>query len=106
MDEVISIKTFSQLAAVGGIELTADEAEDLRGEINRQMRVIRQLEAIPLEDHIRPVIRGNPYPEGVRCELREDIPLPFGNSDGIIAQAPSVRDRCIVSPDVPHQRIG
>ncbi len=106
MEEVISKKTFAQLAAVGGIELTAGEAEDLRGEMNRQMRVIRQLEAIPLEEHITPVIHGNPYPEAVRCGLREDIPRPFGNSDGIIAQAPSVRDRCFVSPDVQHQRIG
>ncbi len=106
MDEVIDKNNFAALAAAGGISLTADEAENLREEINRQMCVIRQLDVIPLEDHIRPVTHGNPYPEAVRCELREDINYSFENKGGIIAQAPVTRNGYIVSPDVPHQKIG
>ncbi len=106
MDEIIDKKTFAELAAAGGIELTAGEAEDLRCEMNRQMNVIRQLEAIPLDDEIRPVVQGNPYPADIRCALREDIPCPFDRSAEIIAQAPLSRDGFIISPDVPHQKIG
>ncbi len=106
MDEVIDKRTFETLAAAGGIELTAAEAEDLRREINRQMSVIRQLEAIPLDDDIRPVVHGNPYPEAVRCGLREDIICPFENISGIIGQAPTARDGYFISPDIEHRKIG
>ena len=83
-----------------------EEAESLRFEMNRQMDVIRQLEAIPLEEKVRPVIHGNPYPQEIRCELRDDIMKPFANSDAIIGEAPLSRDGYIVSPDVAHQKIG
>ncbi len=106
MNEVIDKRTFASLMATGGIELSKSEAENLRRELNRQMSVIRQLEAIPLDDDIHPVIHGNPYPEVIRCGLREDIPCPFENSPAIIAQAPVSRDGFIISPDIPHQKIG
>lgn len=106
MDEIIDAKTFAELAAVGALDLTAGESELLRREMNRQMSVISQLDVVPLNDDLQPVVHGNPYPSEIRCGLREDIPQPFENSAGIIAQAPVTRDGFIVSPDVPHQRIG
>ena len=106
MQEVISKEIFNELVRTGRIGLAPDEAESLRFEMNRQMDVIRQLEAIPLEETVNPVIHGNPYPKAIRCELREDIVKPFENSSAIIFEAPLSHDGYIVSPDVVHQKIG
>ena len=106
LSEVIGCELFDELARTGGITLSPEEAEDLREEMNRQMQIIRQLEAIPLDDRICPVIHGNPFPAEVRCGLREDEWIPFPDPRAIPGQAPVSRDGYFVSPDVPHQKIG
>ena len=106
MEEVIGKEMFEELARTGEIRMEPGEAEEIRREMNRQMSVIRQLEGIPLGDHLTPVVHGNPYPREIRCGLREDIPVLFDNAAEIIAQAPRRQDGYIVSPDVEHQRIG
>lgn len=106
MQEMIDKAVFIELVRTGRIGLYPEEAESLRLEMNRQMDVIRQLEAIPLEETVDPVIRGNPYPKTIRCELREDVIRPFDNAPAIISAAPLSHDRYIVSPDISHYRIG
>ena len=106
MDEVIGKELFDELARTGGLSLSAEESRDLRDEMNRQMEIIRRLEAIPLDAHLKPVIHGNPYPQDIRCGLREDDQIPFPDPADIIGQAPLSREGYIVSPDVPHQKIG
>ena len=61
-EQMISKEIFETLAKTAAIALSNDEAEKLREEMNRQMDVIRQLEAIPVDETIEPVIHGNPYP--------------------------------------------
>ena len=104
--EGISKALFAELVQTAAFVPGPDEAEALRTELNRQMDIIRQLEAIPLDEKLSPVIHGNPYPEEICCELRPDTWNPFGNPEEIIQQAPVSKDGCIVSPDVQHQRIG
>lgn len=106
MQEVIDKETFNELVRTGRIGLDPEEAESLRLQMNRQMDIIRQLEAIPLEETVRPVIHGNPYPKAIRCELREDIVRPFDDVSAIINAVPLSRDGYIISPDVNHQKIG
>lgn len=106
MDEVIGKELFDELAQTGGIRLSSGEAEDLREEMNRQMQIIRQLEAIPLDDQVRPVVHGNPFPPEVRCGLREDEWIRFSDPAAILGQAPASRDGYFISPDVLHQKIG
>ena len=103
MDDVISKELFDELDKTAMIGLSPEERESLRAEMNRQMAVIRLLETIPLDENIRPVIHGNPYPEDIRAGLREDVPVPFEDAAAIIAGAPRSREGYIVSPDVPHQ---
>lgn len=106
MEEVITKEMFEEFTQVAEVELTPEEAESIRAKMNEQMNVIRELEAIPLEEGVPPVIHGNPYPEIIRAELREDVPIPFENPADIIAQAPRSQDGYIISPDVPHQKLG
>ena len=105
-ESVITKEAFSALARTAAIELSEEEAEQLRAEMNRQMGIIRQLETIPLDEELAPVIHGNPYPAEIRCELRADEVIPFHNAAEIPTQAPRSKDGYFVSPDVPHQRIG
>ena len=105
-ESVITKADFAALTRTAAINLSDEEAEQLRMEMNRQMGIIRQLESIPLEEGLAPVIHGNPYPEEIRCELRVDEIHPFDNAARILTQAPRSKDGYFVSPDVPHQRIG
>lgn len=103
--EEITRKKFDELVAVGEIELTPSEAEQLFHEMNAQMKIFEQLEAIPA-DALSPMIYGDRCPDQEFSELREDHPSAFENAVGIIAQAPRSRGGYIVSPDLAHQKLG
>ncbi len=105
MTESVSRDMFASLTRTAALDLNPDEAERLRGEMNRQMAVIRRLEAIPLEDDLTPAVHGNPYPESIRAGLREDIPQAFENREGILEAVPRVKDGYIVSPDLSHRKL-
>lgn len=105
MTETITRVMFASLARTAAMALTPDEAEHLRAEMNRQMEIIRRLESIRLDDSLTPAVHGNPYPEDIRAELRDDTPIPFENRGGIIDQVPHVKDGYIVSPDLKHKRL-
>lgn len=105
-EETITIEMFNEFVQVAELELTPEEAVSIRAKMNEQLVIIHELESIPLEDDLPPVIHGNPYPREIQAPLREDIWTPFENSQGIIDQAPRSQDGYIVSPDVPHQKLG
>ena len=104
-EQLAALPIFKRLVQTAALKLSADEAAQLLADLNDQLKIIRQLEAIPLPQGIDAVIHGNPYPQEIRCELREDEWIPFENTAEITAQAPLLQDNYIVSPDVPHQRI-
>ncbi len=106
MTERVSRTLFQELAKTGALNISPEESETLRAELNEQLEVIRQLESIPLDETLPPVIHGNPYPPEIRCELREDEWEPFAYPSEIIAQAPLSREGFIVSPDVAHIKLG
>ena len=105
-EDFIEKSLFAEIMQTAAIDLFPDESEILCEELNCQMEIIRQLEAIPLDENISPVVHGNPYPFDIRCGLRQDEWVPFADPNSIISQAPFSKDDFIVSPDVPHQRIG
>ena len=105
MTERVSRTLFQELAKWGALNIPPEEGETLRAELNEQLKMIEQLDAIPLDGELPPVVHGNPYPPEVRCELREDEWIPFSASGEILAQAPLSRDRYIVSPDVVHIKL-
>ena len=105
-EDIIEKSLFAELVQTAAIDLLPNEEDVLREELNRQMEIIRQLVVIPMDENISPVIHGNPYPAEIRCELRQDEWLPFTDPQSISSQTPFSKDNFIVSPDVPHQRIG
>ena len=106
MTERVCRTLFQELAKWGALNIPPEEGERLRAGLNEQLEMIEQLEAIPLDGELSPVIHGNPYPSAVRCELREDVWSPFAAPTEIVAQAPLSREGYIVSPDVAHVKLG
>lgn len=97
----IPLETFLHLVDLAALELTEDEAEYLRREMNAQLRAIGDLQAIQLSADTPITSHGIPYPRAVRPALRGDHAETFPHADEILAQAPESDGRYIVVPDQP-----
>ena len=102
MSEQITVEIFDHLVDLAALELSADQAEYLRRQLNNQLKAIHELEAIPLEGDIAATSHGVPYTVQISPALREDEWQPYPNPQGILAQAPDSSDSYIVVPDIPH----
>ena len=105
MTERITPELFSHLVELAALELDQEEAEYLRGELNKQLVAIDELEAIPLDADTPIAAHGVPYPPERRPALREDTARPKSEADAILAQVPEVDDRYIIVPDIPHEEL-
>jgi len=103
--EAISQDVFDHLVALAQFELSVEEAEYLRRELNGQMASIRQLGAIEVDEDVPIASHGVPYQDDVRPGIREDEIKPSGLADAILDGAPEQEDRYIVVPDIPHEEL-
>lgn len=104
-EDEFTVDIFNHLVQLAAIELEADEAVYLRDELNSQLKSIRALEAIEVDDMIPITSHGVPYTSAISLPLREDEIEPCEEADDILEQAPEVDDRYIVSPDIPHEEL-
>ncbi len=105
MGDTISAAIFQHLVELAALELDEEEAAYLRRELNSQLRSIRELEAIQVEDSVPITSHGVPYTSGTRPPLRTDEARPSNEADDILAQAPEVETRYIVVPDIPSETL-
>lgn len=105
MTEPISQETFAHLVDLAALQLTAEEAEYLRRQLNNQLNAIHELEAIPLEEDVPVTSHGVPYTVQISPTPRDDIWYPYPNPEEILEQAPQVEDGYIVVPDIPHTNL-
>ncbi|MEJ2011665.1 MAG: aspartyl/glutamyl-tRNA amidotransferase subunit C [Anaerolineales bacterium] len=99
----ITPSIFAHLTQLAAFDLDPEEAEYLRRELNQQMRAIRELEAIELDEHLPITSHGVPYTPETSPSLRPDQSEPCPLADDILKQAPEVEERYIVVPDIPHE---
>ncbi|MEN6409413.1 MAG: aspartyl/glutamyl-tRNA amidotransferase subunit C [Anaerolineaceae bacterium] len=102
MSDEISPEIFNHLVGLAALELTADEGEYLRRQLNNQLNAIRELEAIPLSADVPLASHGVPYTLENSTTPREDEWRPYPNVQAILAQAPQFEEGYIVVPDIPH----
>jgi len=102
MSENIDSETFKHLVGLAALELDAAQAEYLLRELNNQLKSIRELEAIPLDDSIVATSHGVPFTIEMSQAPRADVWQPYSGAADIIAQAPLTEDGYIVVPDIPH----
>ena len=105
MTDAINPETFEHLVELAALELDAAQSDYLRGELNRQLKAIHELEAIPLDVGIPPALHGTPYPPEISPEMRADEWQPCLNPDEILAQAPELENGYIIVPDIPHTQL-
>jgi aspartyl-tRNA(Asn)/glutamyl-tRNA(Gln) amidotransferase subunit C len=103
--EEITPEIFEHLVLLAAFELNDEETEYLREELNGQLKAVRELEAIEVDSDIPITSHGVPYDPSIRPALREDVIRPCEEAEEILAQAPEVRDRFIVVPDIPHTEL-
>jgi aspartyl-tRNA(Asn)/glutamyl-tRNA(Gln) amidotransferase subunit C len=105
MGERITPDVFKRLADLASLELSAEEAEYLRKELNNQMVSIEVLESIPIEAKTKTAAHGVPYTEKNSPVPREDIHRQDPHRESILNQAPELEDGYIVVPDISHEEL-
>ena len=105
MTEAITAEIFRHLVDLAALELDESEAAYLRAQLNSQLKAIRELEAIPLDDAAGITSHGVPYPPEISARPRDDVPVPSDVADAILKQAPELDGRYLVVPDIPHTEL-
>jgi aspartyl/glutamyl-tRNA(Asn/Gln) amidotransferase C subunit len=105
MSDSITKEIFDHLVELAALELTEEQAEYLRRELNGQLKAIRDLEAITVGEEVPITSHGVPYTQAISAPLRRDQVVPCQEADDILAQAPEVEDRYLVVPDIPHEEL-
>lgn len=105
MADKITEELFDHLVELASLELTKDEAEYLRRELNNQMKAIDELAAIPIPANTPLASHGVSYAAAISQHLRPDEVASQGLADQILAQAPEKDDRYIAVPEIPHEEL-
>lgn len=105
MSDQITPEVFDHLVGLAALELSPEEAEYLRRQLNNQLKAVHELEAIPLDPEVPPSLHGVPFPAEVSPGLRDDAWQAFPRPDDILAQAPQVDERYIIVPEIPHTEL-
>ncbi|NPA93019.1 MAG: Asp-tRNA(Asn)/Glu-tRNA(Gln) amidotransferase subunit GatC [Chloroflexi bacterium] len=105
MSEEISRELFDHLVELAAFELSEEEADYLRRELNKQLDAIHELEAVPVDENTPITSHGVPYTPDISAPPREDQWQPYPQPEKILAQAPETEDGYIVVPDIPHETL-
>jgi aspartyl-tRNA(Asn)/glutamyl-tRNA(Gln) amidotransferase subunit C len=101
--ELITPELFAHLVDLAAIELKDEEKEYLRQQLNNQLNVIDELQAIPVDEKINIATHGVSYSEEMRPSLRDDIIRSYQNYQKLVEEAPESKDGYIIVPDIPHE---
>lgn len=101
-NQPINPQLFEHLVQLAALELSPQEAEYLRQELNNQMKAIDELEAIPLDDNTPITSHGVPFSPQITPLKRSDEWIACPNPQDIIDQAPEAEDGYVIVPDIPY----
>ena len=102
MTDEITPELFAHLVKLAALELSPEEGEYIRRQLNNQLKAINELAAIPLDEDIKITSHGVPYTPEISAPPRPDVWEPYPDPTGILRQAPQTAEQYIVVPDIPH----
>ena len=102
MSDTITPELFAHLVHLAALELSPEEGEYLRLQLNNQLKAIHELEAIPLGESSGVTSHGVPYTPEITPPIRLDAWQPYPAPQNILRQAPEMEDGYIVVPDIKH----
>jgi aspartyl-tRNA(Asn)/glutamyl-tRNA(Gln) amidotransferase subunit C len=105
MSEAITREVFDHLVDLAALQLSEDQAEYLRKQLNNQLKAINELAAIPIGADVPINLHGVPFEEDASAKPREDAWKKYPDAEAILEQAPRVEDGYIVVPDIPHTEL-
>jgi len=105
MTDQINKETFQHLVELAALEMNEERAEYLRGELNKQLKSIQEMEAIPFDEDMQISSHGVAYTPQISPPIRDDELHSYQNAAGILGQAPQVDDDYIIVPDIPHKTL-
>lgn len=105
MSDTITREVFDHLVDLAALQLSEDQAEYLRGQLNNQLKAINELAAIPIPADVPINLHGVPFESAASAAPREDVWQKYPDAEGILKQAPQVEDGYIVVPDIPHTEL-
>lgn len=105
MSEAITKEVFEHLVDLAALQLSENQAEYLRKQLNNQIKAINELEAIPIDKDVPINLHGVPFGEAASALPREDVWQKYPDANDILKQAPQLEDGYIVVPDIPHTEL-
>jgi aspartyl/glutamyl-tRNA(Asn/Gln) amidotransferase C subunit len=105
MSEQITQEVFNHLVELAALELTPDEAEYLRRQLNNQLTAIDDLSQVPLDPSTPVASHGVPYTPAISAPIRADEWHPHPNPAKLLKGAPETDGGYIIVPEIPHQEI-
>ena len=105
MNEIIDKETFNHLVDLAAFELSSEEAEYLLREMNKQINIINEMAAVPIDEEILLTTHGITYTPEISPLIRPDERQPSDKADSIIHQVPQSRDGYIIVPETPHTEL-
>lgn len=103
MTEEITPELFNHLVELAALELSPDESQYLRVQMNNQLKSINELAAIRIDSEIDIASHGVKFTREISADNRPDDWIPFPNPDKLLAQAPDVDEGYIIVPEIPHK---
>ncbi len=103
--EEITVDIFNHLVQLAALELTPEESEYLRRQLNNQLKAVHELEAIPLDPETPVASHGVPYTPETTPSIRSDVWEPCRDAEVILAQAPETDEGYIIVPEIPHTEL-
>ena len=103
MPDEITPELFAHLLQLAALELSPEEGEYLRKEMNNQLRSIRELGAIKVDSSLPMEPHGIPYPEANSPKGRRDSWRAYPAPEKLLSQAPETDEGYIVVPEIPHK---
>ncbi len=105
MSEEITVDVFNHLVELAALELTHEEADYLRRQLNNQLKAIHELLAIPLDPSTPVASHGVPYTPATSPAIRSDGAIPHPSPSKLLSGAPEVDEGYIIVPETRHQKL-
>lgn len=103
MNEEITPEAFAHLVDLAALELSAQESETLRQQLNNQLKSVHELLVIPLPEETPIASRGVEYTSASSPAPRPDTAQSHPAPGRLLQGAPEVAEGYLVVPETPHQ---
>lgn len=105
MADEITPELFIHLVELAALELSEQEGEYLRKQLNNQLMAIHELAVIPLDASVPVASHGVAYTAASSAPIRQDVVVAHPDPSRLLAGAPETDERYFVVPEIPHQNL-